>query len=157
MKAGVLKETWPGETRVAVVPGIVPPLVKAGVEVLVEAGAGEAAGYPDASFAEKGATVASREAVLAGAPLVLTVRSLAGGHDSAIVARLGRSPRRRRLPRPAAAGRAALSPSSRPGRRSSPSSCCPASRARRAWTRCRRRPPSSATRPCSSRPTRCRR
>ena len=90
MKAGVLKETWPGETRVAVVPGIVPTLVKAGVEVLVEAGAGEAAGYPDAAFAEKGATIASRDAVLAGAPLVLTVRSLAGGHDAGIVARLGR-------------------------------------------------------------------
>jgi uncharacterized protein YbjT (DUF2867 family) len=34
MKAGVLKETWPGETRVAAVPGVVPALAKAGVEVV---------------------------------------------------------------------------------------------------------------------------
>ena len=34
MKAGVLKETWPGETRVAIVPGVVPALVKAGIEVV---------------------------------------------------------------------------------------------------------------------------
>jgi NAD(P) transhydrogenase subunit alpha len=90
MKAGVLKETWPGETRVAVVPGIVASLAKAGVEVIVEVGAGEAAGYPDAQFAEKGATVATREAVLSGSRLLLTVRSLAGGHDAAIVGRLGK-------------------------------------------------------------------
>jgi len=90
MKAGVLKETWPGETRVALVPGVLASLAKAGVEVLVEAGAGEAAGYPDASFAAKGATVTSREAVLADARLVLTVRSLAASHDEAAVARLGR-------------------------------------------------------------------
>jgi H+-translocating NAD(P) transhydrogenase subunit alpha len=90
MKAGVLKETWPGETRVALVPGVLASLAKAGVEVLVEAGAGEAAGYPDAAFAEKGATVDSREAVLSGARLLLTVRSLAASHDAAVVSRLGR-------------------------------------------------------------------
>jgi NAD(P) transhydrogenase subunit alpha len=90
MKAGVLKETWPGESRVAVVPGILASLAKAGIEVLVETGAGEAAGYPDAQFAEKGATVASRDAVLSGAKLLLTVRSLAGGFDAAVVARLGK-------------------------------------------------------------------
>jgi NAD(P) transhydrogenase subunit alpha len=90
MKAGVLKETWPGETRVAVVPGIVASLAKAGIEVLVEAGAGEAAGYPDAQFTEKGAAVATREAVLSGSRLLLTVRSLAGSHDAALVGSLGK-------------------------------------------------------------------
>jgi NAD(P) transhydrogenase subunit alpha len=90
MKAGVLKETWPGETRVAVVPAVVASLVKAGLEVLVEAGAGAAAGYPDAPYAEKGASVTSRAAVLEGARLLLTVRSLAGGHDAGAVARVGR-------------------------------------------------------------------
>ena len=55
MKAGVLKETWPGETRVAVVPGVVPALAKAGIELLIESGAGDAAGFPDAQYAEKGA------------------------------------------------------------------------------------------------------
>jgi len=90
MKAGVLKETWPGETRVAVVPAALPPLGKAGIEVLVEEGAGEAAGYPDAQFAEKGATLAGRQAVLQEARLLLTVRSLAGGHDQELLRRLGR-------------------------------------------------------------------
>ena len=89
MKAGVLKETWPGETRVAVVPGVVPALVKAGVDVVVEAGAGEAAGFPDAGYAEKGAALAGRDEVLAGATLLLAVRSFSGGHDEEAIARLG--------------------------------------------------------------------
>ncbi len=71
MKAGVLKETWPGETRVALVPGVVSALVKAGIEVVVEAGSGVAAGFPDAQFAEKGAALAGRDQVLADAALVL--------------------------------------------------------------------------------------
>ncbi|MGE5125309.1 MAG: Re/Si-specific NAD(P)(+) transhydrogenase subunit alpha [Betaproteobacteria bacterium] len=90
MKAGVLKETWPGETRVATVPGSVPALLKAGVELTVESGAGQAAGYPDALYAEKGARLATREAVLAEARLLLSVRSFAGGHDAQAVGRLGR-------------------------------------------------------------------
>jgi NAD(P) transhydrogenase subunit alpha len=90
MKAGVLKETWPGEARVALVPGALPALAKAGVELVVEAGAGEAAGYLDAQFAEKGARVGSRDEVLAEAQLLLSVRSLAGGHDSDAIGRLGR-------------------------------------------------------------------
>src|SRR5512144_1873107 len=90
MKAGVLKETWPGETRVAAVPGSVPALLKAGVELTVESGAGRAAGYPDALYAEKGARLATREAVLAEARLLLSVRSLAGGHDEQAIGRLGR-------------------------------------------------------------------
>jgi len=90
MKAGVLKETWPGETRTAVVPGTVSALVKAGVEVTIESGAGAAAGFPDSEYAEKGAAVASREQVLTDATLLLAVRSLAGGHDGAALGRLGR-------------------------------------------------------------------
>ena len=42
MIVGVPRETYPGERRVAVVPGVVPALTKAGLSVLVEAGAGEA-------------------------------------------------------------------------------------------------------------------
>src|SRR5512140_1918701 len=90
MKAGVLKETWPSETRVALVPGVIAQLAKAGIEVLLESGAGEAAGYKDAQYAEKGARLAARDAVLAEAQLLLTVRSLAGGHDAAAISRLGR-------------------------------------------------------------------
>ena len=67
MKAGVLKETWPGETRVALVPGVVAGLVKSGVEIVIESGAGAFAGFPDALYAEKGASLGSRDQVLAGA------------------------------------------------------------------------------------------
>ncbi len=91
MKAGVLKETWPGETRVAVVPGVVTSLAKAGIELLIETGAGEAAGFPDAAYAEKGASVVGRDDVLKGASLLLSVRSFAGAHDQDAVAR--RDPR----------------------------------------------------------------
>jgi NAD(P) transhydrogenase subunit alpha len=88
MKAGVLKETWPGETRVAVVPGVVTALAKAGIELVVESGAGDAAGFPDAQYAEKGALLARRDEVLAGATLLLSVRSFAGAHDEEAVERL---------------------------------------------------------------------
>jgi NAD(P) transhydrogenase subunit alpha len=88
MKAGVLKETWPGETRVAVVPGVVTALAKAGIELMVESGAGAAAGFPDARYAEKGAAVVSRDDVLAGASLLLSVRSFAGAHDKDAISRL---------------------------------------------------------------------
>jgi NAD(P) transhydrogenase subunit alpha len=90
MKAGVLKETWPGEARVAVVPGVVQSLAKIGVELTLEAGAGERAGYPDALYLEKGARVASRDAVLGEAQLLLSVRSLSGSRDQEAIARLGK-------------------------------------------------------------------
>jgi len=89
MKAGVLKETWPGEARVAVVPGSLSALTKAGVEVVLEAGAGLAAGFSDSQYTEKGARVGTREEVLASSRLVLSVRSFAGGHDEDAVGRLG--------------------------------------------------------------------
>ncbi|HEV2381522.1 MAG TPA: Re/Si-specific NAD(P)(+) transhydrogenase subunit alpha [Terriglobia bacterium] len=57
MIVGVPKESFPGERRVALVPTVVPALAKAGLETVVEAGAGAAAGYPDADYAAKGATM----------------------------------------------------------------------------------------------------
>jgi NAD(P) transhydrogenase subunit alpha len=79
MIAGVLKETFPGERRVALVPLALPALAKAGVQVVLEAGAGVSAGFPDALFADKGArVVASRAEVLEAAQIVLSVRPLAG-------------------------------------------------------------------------------
>ncbi len=89
MKAGVLKETWPGETRVAIVPAVVPALAKAGLETLVEAGAGVDAGFPDEQFAQKGARLAGRDEVLESAGLILSVRSFAAAHDRAALDRLG--------------------------------------------------------------------
>ena len=55
MKIGVPRESFPGERRVALVPATIPSLAKAGLEVVVEAGAGIAAGYPDADYAAAGA------------------------------------------------------------------------------------------------------
>ena len=57
MIVGVPKETYPGERRVALTPAVVPLLAKAGLEVVLEAGAGEQAGYPDAQYQEKGAKI----------------------------------------------------------------------------------------------------
>jgi NAD(P) transhydrogenase subunit alpha len=54
---GVPKEIYPGERRVALVPVVVPNLTKAGLEVAIESGAGEQAGYPDAAYVEKGAKI----------------------------------------------------------------------------------------------------
>jgi NAD(P) transhydrogenase subunit alpha len=71
---GVPKESYPGERRVALVPLVVPNLVKAGFTVAVEAGAGVEAGYPDAFYMEKGATILpDRKAVFAQADIVVQV------------------------------------------------------------------------------------
>ncbi len=77
MKIGVLKETYPGEQRVALVPSVVPSLIKGGMEVLIESSAGEQAGYPDSAYVEKGGTIAdSREQVFQMADCILQVRLL---------------------------------------------------------------------------------
>ena len=74
MIIGVPKESYPGERRVALVPLVVPNLMKAGHSVLVEMGAGIAAGYPDAQYIEKGAKIApSRAEVFAQADLIVQV------------------------------------------------------------------------------------
>jgi NAD(P) transhydrogenase subunit alpha len=71
---GVPKESYPGERRVALVPVAVPNLTKAGLEVVIEAGAGDQAGYPDAAYVEKGAKIApDRAAVFATADIVVQV------------------------------------------------------------------------------------
>jgi H+-translocating NAD(P) transhydrogenase subunit alpha len=57
MIVGVPREIYPGERRVALVPAVLPSLAKVGLEVVVEAGAGAQAGYPDAEFAAKGAKI----------------------------------------------------------------------------------------------------
>src|SRR6202795_1543984 len=57
MIVGVPRESFPGERRVALVPLVIPSLVKAGFEVVVEAGAGAEAGYLDANYVATGAKV----------------------------------------------------------------------------------------------------
>jgi len=74
MIVGVPRETFPGERRVALVPAAIPNLTKAGLEVLIEAGAGAEAGYPDADYAAKGAKVAAdRAEVFAKSDVILQV------------------------------------------------------------------------------------
>jgi H+-translocating NAD(P) transhydrogenase subunit alpha len=81
MQVAVVKETFPGERRVALAPGQVPALLKAGLAVTVESGAGAAAGFPDSQYADKGATVTASRSVALGADVVLAIR--AAGADQA--------------------------------------------------------------------------
>jgi NAD(P) transhydrogenase subunit alpha len=76
MIVGVVKETFPGERRVALVPDIVPPLKKRGFEVVIESGAGAEAGYLDSAYEGKGATVLpSRKEVFEKADIIAQIRS----------------------------------------------------------------------------------
>jgi len=83
MRVVVHRETYPGESRVALVPGVVAPLVERGITVAVEAGAGTAAGFPDHSYQEHGADIVdSRDDLFAQADVVLQVRA-AGANPEA--------------------------------------------------------------------------
>lgn len=75
MIVAAVKETFPGERRVALVPNSVPGLIKLGWEVRIEEGAGLAAGFLDAQYAEKGAKIVARTEALA-ADCLLQVRAL---------------------------------------------------------------------------------
>jgi NAD(P) transhydrogenase subunit alpha len=71
---GVPKESYPGERRVALVPLVMPNLLKAGLEVVIETSAGVEAGYPDALYVEKGAKILpDRAALFATADIVVQV------------------------------------------------------------------------------------
>lgn len=75
MIIGVPKETFAGENRVSLVPANVGGLSKAGYEVMIESGAGEASGYPDRAYTEKGAKIArSRKLLFQSAGIILQVR-----------------------------------------------------------------------------------
>jgi H+-translocating NAD(P) transhydrogenase subunit alpha len=75
MKVGIPKETWPGETRVAVIPAAVAGLLKAGLEVAVESGAGTAAGFTDEMYRAQGAALVSRPDLFKSSDIVLQVRA----------------------------------------------------------------------------------
>jgi NAD(P) transhydrogenase subunit alpha len=64
MIVGVPRESFPGERRVALVPAALAVLAKAGMEVVVEAGAGADAGYPDAEYVAKGAKIVAQRSEL---------------------------------------------------------------------------------------------
>ena len=73
MKVAVLKETAPGESRVALVPEMISRLKNAGLDVLVESGAGEGAWFDDAAYAEADATIVTRQELVSTADIILTV------------------------------------------------------------------------------------
>jgi len=71
---GVPRELYPDERRVGLVPMVVPNLLKAGLDVVIEAGAGVEAGYPDAQYVAKGAQILpSRAAVFSAADIIVQV------------------------------------------------------------------------------------
>ncbi|MDQ2813627.1 MAG: NAD(P) transhydrogenase subunit alpha [Actinomycetota bacterium] len=73
MKAAVVKETAPGERRVALVPDAIARLRPAGIDVLVESGAGNGAWLTDAAYAGAGAAIVSSAELYRTADVVLTV------------------------------------------------------------------------------------
>jgi len=74
MIVGVPTESFPGERRVALSPIVIPTLTKAGLKVVVQEGAGVQAGFPDADFFTRGATILpTRQEVFAQADLVAQV------------------------------------------------------------------------------------
>jgi NAD(P) transhydrogenase subunit alpha len=76
MKVAVVRETFPGERRVGLIPANVPQLNKAGMEVMVESGAGESAGFPDARYVEKGAKIVANRDDAFAADVVVQIRTL---------------------------------------------------------------------------------
>ena len=82
MIVGIVKESFPGEARVAMVPALIPQLAKAGMEVVIESGAGDAAGFLDDEYSAKGAKVVSgRAEVFQKADLIAQVRALGANQD----------------------------------------------------------------------------
>src|SRR5580698_1612362 len=73
MKAAVIKETAPGERRVALVPEAAGRLRPAGIDVLVESGAGDGAWFSDAVYAEAGAAIVGAGELYDSADVILTV------------------------------------------------------------------------------------
>ena len=87
MRIGALKETTPGEQRVALAPESCRKLAQAGYDVAIESGGGDPAGFPDAAYAEVGATLQPDAAALAGTSDIVVkvtapaVETREGGRD----------------------------------------------------------------------------
>jgi len=81
MIVGVPRESFPGERRVALVPAAIPNLTKAGLQVVVETGAGAGAGYPDADYTAKGAKIVSERAEVFRSADIVTQILCYGSND----------------------------------------------------------------------------
>ena len=83
MVIGVPNETFPGERRVALIPAAIPSLTRAGLDILVETGAGNNAGFSDTVYKESGASIAlSRKEVFASSDVILQVRAIGANPDA---------------------------------------------------------------------------
>ncbi len=89
MIVAVPRESFPGERRVALNPTAIPGLLTAGLEVVVEAGAGQEAGHSDGHYADKGARIAAGRNEVFAADVLLQVRA-AGANPEAGQADLSR-------------------------------------------------------------------
>jgi NAD(P) transhydrogenase subunit alpha len=81
MRVGVPKETFPTETRVAVIPAGVATLIKSGVQVAIEHGAGASAGFVDDAYRAQGAEILPRAALFKTSDILLTVRATPADPD----------------------------------------------------------------------------
>ena len=85
MQIGVLKETHPGENRVALIPDTVKKLVKLGADITVESALGQGSGYADDEYAEAGAAVSSdRNGMLGQSDVILRIRKPESGEVARI-------------------------------------------------------------------------
>jgi H+-translocating NAD(P) transhydrogenase subunit alpha len=78
----VPRESYPGERRVALVPAVIPSLLKGGFEVLVEAGAGTEAAFPDAEYTAKGARILPGRAEVFDAAEIIVQVLCHGSNDA---------------------------------------------------------------------------
>ena len=88
LTVGVPRESYPGERRVALIPASIAALKKAGLNVVIESGAGTEAGFADDDYAAVGVQVASRAEVFNSANVIFQVRA-AGANRAAGQADLG--------------------------------------------------------------------
>ena len=92
MIVGVPAESHPDERRVALVPAVIPTLLRTGADALVERGAGDKAGFSDTAYEEQGARLAAdREEVFASADLLLQVRGISADQTDLALMREGQA------------------------------------------------------------------
>lgn len=82
MQVGVLKETFPGENRVAVTPASMKTLKRLNVDLVVESGAGVTAGISDADYEAAGASIASRDDIIEKSEIIAMVRAAIADPDN---------------------------------------------------------------------------
>lgn len=84
MIVGVPAESYLKERRVALVPAVLPALAKVGLQVMVERGAGEKAGFHDAAYEQHGARLApNRTELFSSSDIIVQTHGLTANPDGA--------------------------------------------------------------------------